>query len=213
MKLNFRLVFLGGILIVAAGLLIWSLQPTTISAEELESLGVVVLPEPVDLGDIELIGEDGEQFGIKDLEGKWTFGFFGYTHCPDICPTTLAQLRDVAADLEAQGDDMTLANIQRMFVSVDVSRDNHEVVKAYTDSIDPGLIGVTGEPAKIQDFAASVYVGFEKLGDPEATEDYLVNHQGNIIIFNREGRCYGFIKSPFKDHHLARVFSGLARLS
>ena len=203
---------LGGILVVALAIMAWGFRPSTMTAEELASLGVFQLEEPIQLGELNLIDEDGNPFDGSQLKGKWTYSFFGYTHCPDICPTTLAQLRAVRSTLEERNDQHTLANMQTMFVSVDAKRDNHKAVKSYTDSIDPNLIGVTGTPENIEAFANSVFVGFKQLGDPEAEDDYLVNHQGNIIIFDPNGDCYGFIRSPFKDDHLARVFTGLAQL-
>ena len=213
MNVNLRLILLGGTLLVAVGIMAWSIRPTSISNEELESLGVFILDNPIVLGELDLIDEDGEVFNGSELKGKWTYAFFGYTHCPDICPTTLAQMRAVHATLQEQNDLHTLSNMQRMFVSIDAKRDNHEAVKAYTDDIDPELLGVTGTPTKIKKFAETVFVGFEQLGDANATDDYLVNHQGNIIIFSPDGSGYGFIRSPFKDDHLARVFTGLARLN
>ncbi len=215
MKFNSRFLLLGGVLVVALGLLTWSwsVQSQNVSEEELASMGVVILPEPISMDHLDLVSENGERFGRSDLQGKWTFGFFGYTHCPDICPVTLAQMKTIFDQLKEQGDHQTLENVQRLFVSVDAKRDRYEVVKSYTDSIDPDIIGVTGTPDAIKQFAESVYVGFKQLGDPANDEDYLVDHQGHIVIFDRQGNCYGFIKSPFEDHLLARIFKGLAQLS
>lgn len=214
MKFNGRLILLGSVLVIALTLLGLSLRTEGMSAEELKSLGVVILPEPISMDKLALVDEDGELFDKSRLEGKWTFGFFGYTHCPDICPVTLGQMKKVFDSLKEKQDEVTLDNVQRLFVSIDAKRDNHEaVVKAYTDNIDPDFIGVTGDAEAIKQFASSVFVGFKQLGDPEATADYLVDHQGNIVIFNRDGDCYGFIKSPFEDHLLARIFTGMARLS
>ena len=212
MQLNLRFVLLGSVLIVALGLMLWSFQARSISAEELESMGVVILPKPIAFDTLDLVDEDGQAFNRNDLAGKWSFAFFGYTHCPDICPITLSQMKTVFKSLAEQEDHQTLDNVQRLFVSVDVARDDPERVKKYTDNVDPEIIGVTGEPDAIKRFAESVYVGYEKLGDPEKQSDYLVEHQGNIVIFNRSGDCYGFIKSPFEDQHLTRIFKGLATL-
>ena len=206
-----RLLLLGSVLIIALGLLLWSMRVQAITDEELESLGVVILPEPVELANVSLVTENGEAFHGEELQGKWTFGFFGYTHCPDICPVTLSQMKTVVETLRERGDTVTLNNIQRMFVSIDAKRDSAEAVKTYTDNIDPEILGITGDPDGVKKFAESVYVGYKQLGDPTAEKDYLVEHQGNIIIFNRDGNCYGFIKSPFEDHLLARVFKGLAQ--
>lgn len=207
-----RYALLAAVLIVALGLMFWSFRSQSISDDELQSLGVVVLPEAIQLGELNLVDENGSPFSSEQLKGKWSFGFFGYTHCPDICPITLGQMKTVYDELKEQQDLETLSNTQRIFVSVDVQRDDHERVKSYTDTIDSDIIGITGDPNSIREFAESVYVGYKKMGDPEADKDYLVEHQGNILIFDRSGNCYGFIKSPFKEHHLARIFKGLARL-
>ena len=182
MKFNVRFALLGSVGVIALALLAWNLRSEPVSLDELASLGVVVLPEPIPLENLQLVGEDGEVFDGTQLKGKWTFGFFGYTHCPDICPITLAQMKT-------------------------------DVVKSYTDNIDPDIIGITGEPEEVKHLADSVFVGYKQLGDPDKETDYLVEHQGNIVIFDRNGNCYGFIKSPFEEHLLARIFSQMADLS
>ena len=213
MKFNVRFTLLGSVGVIALALLAWNLRSAPVTDEELVSLGVVILPEPILLEDLELVDEDGEAFDSSQLKGKWTFGFFGYTHCPDICPVTLGQMRTVYDGFKAAGDTATLQNTQRMFVSIDAKRDHHDVVKSYTDNIDPDIIGVTGEPGVVKQFADLVYVGYKQLGDPNKETDYLVEHQGNIVIFDPNGNCYGFIKSPFEEHLLARIFSQMAKLS
>lgn len=211
-RINWTFVLLGSILLVAVGLMVWSFQDRSISASELESMGVVILPEPINLNELSLVDENGVPFGKEHLKGKWSLGFFGYTHCPDICPITLGQLKTVFEDLENQQDHQSLENVQRLFISVDSERDNPQQVKTYTDSIDPDIIGITGDPEEIKHFSESVYVGYRKLGERENQDDYLVEHQGNLIIFNRSGDCYGFIKSPFEDQYLKRIIKGLAGL-
>ena len=144
MKFNVRFTLLGSVGVIALALLAWNLRSEPVTDEELASLGVVILPEPILLEDLELVDEDGEAFDSSHLKGKWTFGFFGYTHCPDICPVTLGQMRTVYDGFKKTGDTDTLQNTQRMFVSIDAKRDHHDVVKSYTDNIDPDIIGVTG---------------------------------------------------------------------
>ena len=213
MKFNLRFALLGVIAVVAIALLIWNLRTPTITADELESLGVVILPEPISMEYAALVNQAGEPFDGSTLDGKWTFGFFGYTHCPDICPVTLSDMKSVFDEFKAEGDIETLQNTQRMFVSVDAKRDNHEAVKSYIDSIDSDMIGVTGTPDAVKQFADSVFVGYKQLGDPSNDTNYLIEHQGNIVIFNRDGDCYGFIKAPFETHLLARVFKNIAKLT
>ena len=77
----------------------------------------------------------------------------------------------------------------------------------------PTSSALPGEPAVVKRFADLVYVGYKQLGDPDKETDYLVEHQGNIVIFDRNGNCYGFIKSPFEEHLLARIFSQMAKIS
>ena len=213
MKFNIRFALLGTVGAIALALLAWNLRSEPVTNSELESLGVVILPEPISMEDLQLVGENGELFDGSQLKGKWTFGFFGYTHCPDICPVTLGQMKTVFDQFKEQNDNQTLQNTQRMFVSIDAKRDHHEAVKSYTDNIDPDMIGVTGAPAEVKRLADRVFVGYKQLGDLNKESDYLVEHQGNIVIFDRDGNCFGFIKSPFEEHLLARIFSSMAELS
>ena len=200
------------VILVVIGGLFWFAQANKdrpLDAEQLNALGLVQLPFPRVLEEIELLNQEGEPFDKSQLAGKWTYAFFGYTNCPDICPVTMNDLERTLNRLQDTLAPEELALFQGMFVTVDPSRDGveevHEFVERYSDS----FIGVTGTDANIAAFARQVGVGYRRI--PSASELlYLVEHQGNIVIFDPQGDCYGYIKPPFDTVQLTRLFQYLA---
>ena len=205
-------IFLVGIAGLVMGMYVWSMQKSTIDEEELRSLGVLVLPEPVTIGELDLIAHTGETFDGSIMQGKWTFGFFGYTHCPDICPTTMAIMGTAVNGLRKNNELEVLDSIQGMFISVDAKRDDYEKVRKFVESVAGDFIGVTGDEGRIKELATRSGIGYKKMGSDEVVEDYLIEHRSYIVIYDRAGDLYGYIKPPFKTDHLVRIFRGLAEV-
>ncbi|WP_395664588.1 SCO family protein [Methylocella sp.] len=124
---------------------------------------------------------DGAPFSDADLRGRPHLVFFGYTHCPDVCPTALAQM---SATLAALGPD---ARIGGLFVSVDPARDDAKTLKDYLSSFDPRIVGLTGSEAQIR-AAAKAFRAYYKLHEPDASGDYVVDHTGVVYLMDRNGR-------------------------
>ena len=202
--------FLVTIGVIVLGMYAWSIQNSGISEEDLRSLGVVLLPEPVRIGELDLVAHNGEVFDGKEMEGKWTFGFFGYTHCPDICPATMASMGTAVNRLIDNNETAVLENIQAMFVSVDARRDDYEKVRKFVHSVSDTFIGITGDEGKIKELASLSGIGYRKMGSNEVVDDYLIEHMGYIVIYDRNGDCFGYIKPPFQTDHLVRIFRGMA---
>ena len=101
-------------------------------------------PEPLATPQFTLTSESGEPMQLSDLQDKVVLIFFGYTTCPDVCPTTLAEARTILNDLGSDAQDVTF-----LFVTVDPARDTPEKLAAYTDAFHPGIIGLTGEPDQL----------------------------------------------------------------
>ncbi len=118
----------------------------------------------------------------EDLEGKVSPLFFGYTLCPDVCPTTLLRLNTA---LEQLGDDRD--RVQVVFVSVDPERDSPERTSAYARAVHPSFLGITGTPEEIADVAAQYGIYYAKAEGSEAT-GYLVDHSATIVVLNEEGQ-------------------------
>jgi protein SCO1/2 len=130
-----------------------------------------------------LTGPDGEQVDAKSLQGKPVLVFFGFTSCPDVCPTTLTQLSVARKKLGAQADD-----VQILLVSVDPDRDTPEVMKQYTASFGPWLLGLTGPEKDLEALrkAYGVYAAMESSDEKGA---YNVMHSAAVFGFDAKGRA------------------------
>lgn len=134
-------------------------------------------------GPFELVDEDGATRTEEILLGEISLVYFGFTHCPDICPTELANLV-AAKDLMAE-DGLTP---QILFISVDPERDTPEVLKGYVDYFDPAIIGLTGAPAQVAAAARGYRVWFNKAPDPDYPEDYTVDHTTLVYAMGPQGQ-------------------------
>ncbi len=165
-------------------------QPRVMSSTEMQINGLYVFDTPRDPGAFTLIDHKGESFTKESLKGQWTLLFFGFTHCPDICPTTLsflAKLKQELATTEA-------ADTQVVMVTVDPARDTPEVLAAYIPYFDPEFTGVTGDFIKILSFARSFNAPFRKVTAADGT--YELDHSANVVLVNPRGDYHGFFKAP-----------------
>jgi protein SCO1/2 len=134
-------------------------------------------------GPFTLTDQDGRRVSEKDFLGKYMLVFFGYTYCPDICPT---ELQVMTAALDQMGP--AAKEIQPVFISVDPARDTPEVMKSYVENFGPRLIGLTGSPEEVAAAAKAYRVYYAKSGDTASAEDYLVDHSSIIYLMGPDGR-------------------------
>ena len=187
-----RAILLLVIVAVAAGLGLWVSQqhfadtsPATASAPAVTSF--TRLPEPRTLPAFSLQQSDGTPLTNDELKGHWTVVFLGFTHCPDICPTTLV---DMAETLKLLGEDAQ--RVQAIFISVDPERDTPQQLATYTDFFDKRIIGLTGSPALIQAAARNFKVRYEKVSkENQDPRNYAVDHSAGLYLLGPEG---AFIK-------------------
>lgn len=165
--------------------------------------GIVLLPQSRSLPALSLIDQDGQTVAVDQLKDQWSLLFFGYTFCPDICPATLAQLRQLQGQLPPE----TLAKLRIVLVTVDPNRDTPEQLKKYLDYFDAGFIGWTGEQAIIQKLANSVSIPF--IPADTSQENYTVDHSGNLVLIGPDGKQRGFIRAPINNAKLAAQLPGL----
>lgn len=132
--------------------------------------------------DFALIDENGQAVDESDYLGKPALVFFGYTHCPDICPTTLARLASVMRKLDKPMRD----DLQVLFISVDPGRDSPSVLKEYTAAFGPGFTGLTGSKAQIEAVTNRYRVNYS-YGDKDPSGSYTVTHSSAVLAFDREG--------------------------
>jgi protein SCO1/2 len=149
--------------------------------------GVSKVAQPAAIGGpFQLTDQNGKAFTDKNLKGKPTLIFFGYTHCPDVCPTSLFEISEV---LRALGKDADKVNA--VFISVDPERDTTATMKDYLSSFDPHLEGLSGDPAETAKVVTSYRVYAKKV--PTKDGDYTMDHTALIYLMDRDGR---FV-SPF----------------
>ena len=149
--------------------------------------GVSKVAQPAAIGGpFQLTDQHGKAVTDKNLKGKPTLIFFGYTHCPDVCPTSLFEISEV---LRAMGKDADKVNA--VFISVDPERDTPATMKDYLSSFDPHLEGLSGDPEAIANVIKSYRVYAKKV--PTKDGDYTMDHTALIYLMDRDGR---FV-SPF----------------
>lgn len=173
---------------------------------EPSALPGVLWPNPRPIGAFTLQDHLGRAFTRERLDGAWTFLFFGYTHCPDICPTTLATLRRVEHDLA----ESTSAPRQHVLVSVDPARDTVEHLARYVPSFGPAFLGVTGSDGELSKLARDVGAVFF-LGEPESDGSYLVDHTASIMLIDPRGRLVALFGMPHDADLIAARFLELER--
>jgi protein SCO1/2 len=167
---------------------------------ELES---VILSEPRPLEPFTLVDHDGKSLTPEQLKGHWTLLFFGYTHCPDICPTTLAVLKGVAQKLES--DPELTASTRTLFVSVDPKRDTPEQLKQYITYFNPAFVAATGSRNEIDNLTMQVGAVYMFEGDT-SRDDYIVNHSATILLIDPQGRFYARFNAPHTASGIADTY-------
>ena len=175
---------------VIAGFLNKMNQPRVITDAELRANGAIKLERPRILDEFKLIADTGSEFKTTELAGRWTLVFFGFTHCPDVCPTTLATLNNFYQTLDAD----TRKDTDVLLVSVDPQRDKPEQLHDYVRYFNPEFYGVTGEFLNLKRFANQLNVPFNKV--PLDDGNYTVDHGSQVVLINPRGHYHGFFKAP-----------------
>jgi protein SCO1/2 len=132
-------------------------------------------------GPFQLTDQNGNTVTDGDLKGKWSLIYFGYTHCPDACPTAL---NDIAIALDELGPKR--ASVRPVFITVDPERDTPEVLKSYVTAFDTPLLALSGSPEEIARAAKAYRVYYAK--HPEADGDYSMDHSSVIYVMDPQGR-------------------------
>ena len=173
---------------------IWRMnQPVIMSDEQLRVNGAIVLDKPRIFSDFELIDHRGEVFNIDRFRDTWTIVFFGFTHCPDICPTTLAVLNDTYSKMK----ESEKAKLQVVMISLDPERDTVEALADYVSYFNEQFIGVTGNKHLIRRLTAEINIAYNKV--PLAGDDYTVDHSTQLVLINPKGHYHGFFKAPHSE--------------
>ncbi len=150
-------------------------------------------PQSKALTAIALEDHHRQPFTLERLKGRWTLLFFGYTHCPDVCPVTMSVLKNALAMMA--GADTDAEAPQVVFVSVDPARDTLDHMAAYVSHFSPEFLGVTGAEPDLKAFARQIGILYI-LGEPDAGGDYLVDHTAAIFLVDPRGHLVALFQAP-----------------
>ena len=195
-------------LITVAALVNKLSQPRILNQYELRDYGAYLLDSPRPTDGIALIDHKDQAYTEARLPGSWTLVFFGFSHCADICPTTMATLAKMYQELKPNEK----ADLNVVLISVDPERDTPQVLADYVTQFNPDFTGVTGEAAQIKQLSLQWSVAFEAptdngaAGDDSAagSENYQVAHSSSLVLLNPKGELHGFIRPPL-EHGSLRV--------
>lgn len=184
---------------------VWRMhQPVIMSDRELRANGAIVLNTPRIFSDFELIDHHGDTFDLSRLQGKWSVLFFGFSNCPDVCPTTLAVLNDMYGKLR-EGEQ---EKIQVVMVSLDPERDTEEKLSQYVPYFNETFTGVTGNPHLIKRLAYELNIAYNKV--PLGEENYTVDHSTQLVLVNPKGHYHGFFKAPHNEMILRKTWRSIS---
>jgi protein SCO1/2 len=176
----------------AALLGFWVARQVDSSAPQLASGTWFPTARPI--GALALTAHTGRAFGAADLAGHPTLVFFGFTHCPDVCPTTLVKLAQVKKS-------RALPDLRVLFVSVDPQRDTPAVLASYVHAFDPDFIGATGDAAEIARLVQRFGVAVARVALPGG--DYTMDHSAAVFLLDRRGEIVAVFTPPFEVAPLA----------
>ncbi|WP_028919604.1 SCO family protein [Pseudoxanthomonas suwonensis] len=177
-------------------------RDATAPAPELQT--VTLLPQPRQLPAFNLRQSDGTPLVPGELAGHWTLVFLGFTFCPDVCPTTLAELAQAQKQWEALPES---TRPRVLFVSVDPERDTPAKAGEYAHAFHPDTLAATADIPALEKFATSLGFVFMKVpgkGYDQNPNDYSVDHSANIALLDPQGRLAGLIRPPFQPLAIAR---------
>lgn len=196
--------------LVLAAFLHKILSPRTMSVDELRINGAVVFDKPRIIKEFMLVDHNGKPFDLSRLTGHWTLVYFGFSHCPDICPTTLADVNRMLVYLNAELSEKT----EVVLVTVDPARDTIDILSQYVPFFNETFIGVTGEPLAIRSLADNLNVAFNKvaLNGKDIQAGYTVDHTGHLILINPKGHYHGFFKPPFEPAKLKKTYQTIVTM-
>ena len=143
-----------------------------------------ILVRPMEIDNFELIDQNSEVFNKKSLQGSWTVLFFGYTNCPDVCPTTIYKLAEIKNGIK---EGLPSASFNTVLVTLDPDRDSAERLDEYIGYFDETMLGVTGTYENIQSFTSSLSVFYQRINKDQG---YDFNHTASIFVFDKDGSLF-----------------------
>ena len=192
---NIFLMILAVALLTASAL--WLVQPTGAPKANLapnRHASMLIYPTPKQLAPFHLVFAGGEKFSADSLIGKWSVLFFGFTNCPDICPTTLSDMESLRRKFSTRDQ---FPPMQWIFVSVDPERDTAEKLRAYVDFFSKDIRAATGSIEALTRFSSNLGAVFAKDISTQSPDGYSIQHSGTLFLTDPQGRLVAMIRPPF----------------
>ncbi len=190
------LALVAGIVLLAAGAVFW-MRPVAPTATV--DSGVMRVPEGTAIGGpFQLVDHNGRAVTQADFAGKFMLIFFGFTHCPDVCPTELQVMANAMDVLGTDG-----ANVVPVFISVDPERDTPAQIKDYVAAFHPKLVGLTGTPEQIAAVAKTFKVYFAKQPSAGAADEYQVDHTAFVYLMGPDGNLRSMFRGAASAEAIA----------
>lgn len=165
----------------------------------LDQANILLLPRERAIPPLELVDQDGQRFDTRSLQGRWHILFFGFTACPDICPTTLSDMRRLFSQLPKEIRDQ----LQLVLITADPARDTPQQLKTYLDYYRGGFNGLTGDMEQLQRLSRALGLPFVPASETQG--DYSVSHSGNLALVGPDGTLRGHIRAPLQLEGLRRM--------
>jgi protein SCO1/2 len=175
--------------------------PTVSQAPNIEGL---FWPNPKQIREFNTLDQSGNSFGLEHIKGKWSFLFFGYTHCPDVCPVALSVMAETYKQLATRHK-----NIQIIFVSIDPERDTTEKLSEYMAYFNEDFIGLNGDPGIENSLTKQIGVAYY-LNNEEQTDNYLVDHSASIFLLDPKARFVGKVSAPHEAEKIIQQFTKIS---
>ncbi len=177
------------------------------TGRSIATIAATVLSPAKPLAEFSLVDQHGRPFNKASLTGKWTFMFFGYTNCPDVCPTTLQVLEKIDAELAASAGNGRPRQV--VFVSVDPERDTPAALGKYVAYFDPGFIGVTGSASDVEALTRQLGILHMRTMD-QPDSGYLVEHSASLLLLDPDAALRAIFSAPHQPQSIARDFLEIA---
>ena len=208
-SINKNLLIIAIFIVTVLGLFINKLTtPRTLSDDELLVNGLFLFDEPKQISDFEFVSSNKKIFTKSDLMGKWTLMYFGFTKCPDECPTTMYQLSKLIKVLRDK--EFKLDNKQWVLVSIDPERDTPEMIDNYAKGFDKDFIGVSNNRPMLLSLATQLSVNnVMPSSSNHMDHSHLDNHVNNIILLDPNGDFAGIFRPPFDLSRLSLTYQSV----
>jgi protein SCO1/2 len=182
-----------------AALAVHAIRPARAHKVEPAPISGFELPQPMPLHPFRLVDHRGAPFDPARLAGRWTFLLFGFTHCPDVCPTTLVQMAETRRQVALSREVVATAAV---FVTIDPARDTRERLASYVAGFGSDLVGVTGKPDDLQAFARQFRIRYTSTA-PVGTKTYLFDHTASVSLLGPDARLHAIFSLPLRADKVA----------